>query len=136
MRVAAGTPYVMHRHWSAFLRSTTLAYHLFLNCEQKNATDFHLRKGCSNRRGAVSAFFLDGPTLADGIALCLSGGGYRAMLFHAGAIWRLNELALLKKINLVSSVSGGSITSGALAVAWKALQWDANGRATNLAETF
>ena len=27
----------------------------------------------------------------DGIALCLSGGGYRAMLFHPGAFWRLNE---------------------------------------------
>jgi NTE family protein len=81
-------------------------------------------------------FFLDGTDLKDGIALCLSGGGYRAMLFHAGSIWRLNELGLLKKINLVSSVSGGSITSGALAVAWKALQWDANGRATNLDETF
>ncbi len=27
-----------------------------------------------------------------GMGLCLSGGGYRAMLFHLGAIWRLNEL--------------------------------------------
>jgi NTE family protein len=82
------------------------------------------------------AFFLDGTDLKDGIALCLSGGGYRAMLFHAGSIWRLNELGLLRKLNLVSSVSGGSITSGALAVAWKDLQWDAGGRATNLAEKF
>ena len=32
-----------------------------------------------------------------GIGLCLSGGGYRAMLFHVGAIWRLNELGLLRK---------------------------------------
>ena len=81
-------------------------------------------------------FFLDLDGLKDGIALCLSGGGYRAMLFHAGSIWRLNELGLLKKINLVSSVSGGSITSGALAVAWKGLQWDPSGKATNLAEKF
>ena len=28
-----------------------------------------------------------------GIALCLSGGGYRAMLFHVGSLWRLNEAA-------------------------------------------
>ena len=28
----------------------------------------------------------------DGGALCLSGGGYRAMLFHLGALWTLNEL--------------------------------------------
>jgi NTE family protein len=26
-----------------------------------------------------------------GIALSLSGGGYRAMLFHLGSLWRLNE---------------------------------------------
>ena len=33
--------------------------------------------------------------LEPGVALCLSGGGYRAMLFHIGAIWRLNELRYL-----------------------------------------
>ena len=41
-----------------------------------------------------------------GIALCLSGGGYRAMLFHAGCLWRLNQLGLLGKLNRISSVSG------------------------------
>jgi hypothetical protein len=34
----------------------------------------------------------------DGTALCLSGGAYRAMLFHVGAIWRLNELGYLPKL--------------------------------------
>jgi hypothetical protein len=33
-----------------------------------------------------------------GIALCLSGGGYRAMLFHLGALWRLAELGYLAKL--------------------------------------
>src|SRR4029079_14230770 len=34
--------------------------------------------------------YLDGETekLEEGIALCLSGGGYRAMLFHTGVLWR------------------------------------------------
>jgi len=45
----------------------------------------------------------------DGIALCLSGGGYRAMLFHLGALWRLNEAGCLPKLARVSNVSGGSI---------------------------
>jgi NTE family protein len=53
----------------------------------------------------------------DGIALCLSGGGYRALLFHLGALTRLNELGLLAKLKTVSSVSGGSILSGRLASA-------------------
>jgi len=59
----------------------------------------------------------------DGVALCLSGGGYRAMLFHLGAVWRLNELGYLDpaKLKRVSSVSGGSLTAGVLALHWKAL---------------
>ncbi len=66
-----------------------------------------------------------------GIALCLSGGGYRAMLFHLGTLWRLNELQYLPKLNRVSSVSGGSITSGVLAMNWKKLQFNAEGCAAN-----
>jgi len=50
-----------------------------------------------------------------GIALCLSGGGYRAALFHLGALRRLNELRILSKVRTVSSVSGGSIVSALLA---------------------
>src|SRR4030095_10893384 len=47
-----------------------------------------------------------------GIGLCFSGGGYRAMLFHLGALWRLNEWGYLPKLTRISSVSGGSITAG------------------------
>ncbi|MGZ5403713.1 MAG: patatin-like phospholipase family protein [Nocardioides sp.] len=52
------------------------------------------------------------------MALCLSGGGYRAMLFHVGVLWRLNEAGLLGGLKRVSSVSGGSITAGVLARGW------------------
>ena len=31
----------------------------------------------------------------DGVALCLSGGGYRAMLFHVGVVWRLHDAGWL-----------------------------------------
>ena len=57
-------------------------------------------------------------------ALCLSGGGYRAMVFHIGVIWRLYETGLLKDIKRISSVSGGSITAGQLALAWRELSFD------------
>jgi NTE family protein len=70
----------------------------------------------------------------DGIALCLSGGGYRAMLFHVGALWRLNELAYLPRLSRVSSVSGGSITAGVLGVKWNRLAFDAQGVATRFVE--
>ena len=54
----------------------------------------------------------------DGEALCLSGGGYRAMLFHLGTLWRLHESGLLPRLDRISSVSGGSITAAVLAIAW------------------
>jgi NTE family protein len=69
----------------------------------------------------------------DGIGLCLSGGGYRAMLFHAGAIWRLNEARYLPRLRRVSSVSGGSFTAGVLGLHWHELAFD-DGRATNFVE--
>ena len=50
-----------------------------------------------------------------GIALCLSGGGFRAAIFHLGALRRLNELGILSQIDTITSVSGGSIISAHLA---------------------
>jgi NTE family protein len=66
-----------------------------------------------------------------GTGLCLSGGGYRAMLFHAGTLWRLNELGMLPGLARISSVSGGSITAGVLAHKWGRLKFDDAGVATN-----
>jgi NTE family protein len=68
----------------------------------------------------------------DGMALCLSGGGYRAMVFHLGALIRLNELGLLLQLRRISSVSGGSITAGVLGLHWKDLAFDGSGRAQRL----
>jgi len=75
----------------------------------------------------------DGPLSAPrpGMALCLSGGGYRAMVFHLGALWRLNELGLLRGLKKISSVSGGSITAGVLGLKWKQLTFDSSNVATN-----
>ncbi len=70
----------------------------------------------------------------DGIGLCLSGGGYRAMLFHTGAIIRLNQLGLLPRLARVSSVSGGSITAAVLGMNWSQLDFDERGQARRLTE--
>jgi len=58
------------------------------------------------------------------LALCLSGGGFRASLFHLGALRRLNELGILRQIDVITSVSGGSITNGVLALRWNFLLLD------------
>lgn len=50
-----------------------------------------------------------------GIALCLSGGGYRAAIFHLGALRWLNQCGLLPRLKMISCVSGGSIIGAHLA---------------------
>ncbi|MBP9946518.1 MAG: patatin-like phospholipase family protein, partial [Vicinamibacteria bacterium] len=59
------------------------------------------------------------PSRRRGIGLCLSGGGFRATLFHAGAIKRLFELGIATRpdFDTVASVSGGSLTAAQWAVA-------------------
>ncbi|WHZ16049.1 MAG: hypothetical protein OJF52_002897 [Nitrospira sp.] len=56
-------------------------------------------------------------------ALALSGGGFRATAFHLGVLKRLNELGLLRQVDIISSVSGGSIAA-ACWVHWQATKGD------------
>ena len=46
---------------------------------------------------------------ARNIGLALSGGGSRAIAFHLGCLRALNDLRLLDRIDVISSVSGGSV---------------------------
>lgn len=62
-----------------------------------------------------------------GTAVCLSGGGYRAMLFHLGAFRRLNEIGALPHVAMFSGVSGGSIAAGVLGYHWRDLDFGADG---------
>lgn len=43
------------------------------------------------------------------IGLALSGGGYRAAAYHIGALRALYKLGVLENVDVISSVSGGSI---------------------------
>jgi NTE family protein len=69
-------------------------------------------------------------TTRNQIALCLCGGGYRAMLFNLGALWRINEIGYLPHLALVSGVSGGAIVAGLLGARWRDLAFDGNGVST------
>lgn len=54
------------------------------------------------------------------IALALSGGGARAMAFHLGCMRALNDRGLLKRVSILSTVSGGSVIGACWAY------WDCN----------
>jgi NTE family protein len=61
------------------------------------------------------------------ISVALSGGGTRAMAFHAGVLRYLAEGSLLQRINHISSVSGGSLLTGLIfkSAGWG---WPDNGK--------
>ena len=63
-----------------------------------------------------------------GIALCLSGGGFRAALFHLGALRRLNELGILHRVDTITSISGGSTIAAFLA--YREMIWNKPGGCT------
>jgi NTE family protein len=50
------------------------------------------------------------------IGLALSGGGYRATIYHLGTFKKLKELNLLDKIGVISTNSGGSIIGAAYGI--------------------
>ncbi len=52
------------------------------------------------------------------IGVCLSGGGYRATLFHLGMLWRMNELGMLPRIGSITAVSGGAILAAHVGLVW------------------
>src|ERR1700687_96211 len=63
----------------------------------------------------VTNYLPSATKIPNSVGLSLSGGGFRATLFHLGALRRLNEFGILPKLTTVSSVSGGSILNAFLA---------------------
>jgi len=53
------------------------------------------------------------------ISIALSGGGFRASLFHLGVLRRLAEAGLLGSVDVISTVSGGSIIGAYAALRWQ-----------------
>jgi len=52
------------------------------------------------------------------IGLTLSGGGFRATLFHLGVVHLLRDAGLLHRVRFVGGVSGGAILAAHLGLAW------------------
>jgi NTE family protein len=52
------------------------------------------------------------------VSLALSGGGFRASLFHLGTLRSIVEHGWAQKIDVISTVSGGSIVGAFVALRW------------------
>src|SRR3974390_2679816 len=52
------------------------------------------------------------------IGLALSGGGFRATLYHLGLVRFLRDSNLLSNVTHITSVSGGSVVAAHLALHW------------------
>jgi len=59
---------------------------------------------------------MDRPTKK--IGLSLSGGGFRASLYHLGLVRFLRDAGILRNVTHITSVSGGSILAAHLALNW------------------
>ncbi len=53
------------------------------------------------------------------VGLALSGGGFRASLYHLGLIRFLRDAGILSQVTNITSVSGGSIISAHLVLNWQ-----------------
>src|SRR5438067_10882511 len=52
------------------------------------------------------------------IGLALSGGGFRATLYHLGLVRFLRDAGILSQVTHITSVSGGSIFAAHLVLNW------------------
>ena len=66
---------------------------------------------CVEHRTAATTRIGREPEKPRQIGLALSGGGSRAIAFHLGCLRALDDLGLLGRLQVISSVSGGSVIS-------------------------
>lgn len=109
---AAGLPDIPDRKYEAIARRLTALYRLrigsasFADFEKSEAGEV-LAKFLSYRiktsTAAIESLF------AGKVGLALSGNGFRACFFHVGVLAKLAELGILRKVEVLSCTSGGSI---------------------------
>ena len=52
------------------------------------------------------------------LGLALSGGGFRATLFHLGTVRFLRDAGILQNVSHITSVSGGSVLGAHMVLHW------------------
>jgi predicted acylesterase/phospholipase RssA len=77
--------------------------------QQLQGEDFADTKAWAALEKAFGADAVPRTAFVGKIGLALSGGGFRASLYHLGVLAQLAELDVLRNVEVVSCVSGGSI---------------------------
>ena len=90
-----------------------------------------VRKGTAFSRGSRNNARRVGPGYGMGspmkkIGLALSGGGFRASLYHLGLLRFLRDAGILSQVSHITSVSGGSILAAHLVLNWDRYNGSAN----------
>jgi predicted acylesterase/phospholipase RssA len=74
----------------------------------------------------MSRMTLAGASRMKKIGLALSGGGFRASLYHLGLVRFLRDAGLLPEVSHITAVSGGSILGAHLVLNWDRYNGSAN----------
>ena len=74
----------------------------------------------TNSATVLSADFRVHPVM-NKIGLALSGGGFRATLYHLGLVRFLRDAGILSRVTHITSVSGGSVIAAHLVLNWQHL---------------
>lgn len=103
LKNAAALPEVPEREWETTTRQLARILQLHEKNEAPAIAKEVLIEFLGNRVAGLESL------LKGKIGLALSGGGFRASLFHIGMLAKLAELDLLRHVEYLSCVSGGSI---------------------------
>jgi predicted acylesterase/phospholipase RssA/tetratricopeptide (TPR) repeat protein len=95
-------------------RETTMRQLVALSNIRRQAEDLSSQIAMSGARQALRGFLSNSEEALQSaylgkIGLALSGGGFRASLFHIGMLAKLAELDVLRHVEIISGVSGGAI---------------------------
>jgi predicted acylesterase/phospholipase RssA len=101
----AGTAY-----WEYETTATQLVDLAWLQHGQAAVTESGIRDALEVLTGPEASV---DSVLVGKVGLALSGGGFRASLYHLGVLARLAELDVLRHVDVLSCVSGGSIVGAA-----------------------
>ena len=95
--------------WKMFSSLTQLTRLASLMAKSEREAGLKLLQDILEKNGVPRSATAVSDILSGKVGLALSGGGFRASLFHIGVLAKLADIGVLNRIEALSCVSGGSI---------------------------